>query len=207
MQGELAVGDTRVGGGPPLLGVDFLLTTCRSNIPSLSIRSEDFGDGFCSNRSETGSAHCDHAGHATTHGCRRQPCLATGDDGAGPRWCHPPGPTAVRHRRACAPCGVTASPCPARVDAAPSPPFSRGCGGRRSRPSHNADRHGAARRPSRRAPHVKRWRAPRVWCPSAPGSSPSGLGPNWPSPSTRPLEERGASCSRSVASLAGVRSP
>jgi hypothetical protein len=64
---------------PPLLGVDFLLTTCRSNITSLSIRSEDFGDGFCSNRSETGSAHCYHEGNATTHVCRRKPCLATGD--------------------------------------------------------------------------------------------------------------------------------
>ena len=62
-----------------LLGVDFLLTTCRSNITSLSIRSEDFGDGFCSNRSETGSAHCYHEGNATTHVCRRKPCLATGD--------------------------------------------------------------------------------------------------------------------------------
>jgi nitroreductase len=38
-----------------------------------------FGGRFFSSRSETGSAHCYHDGIATTHVCRRKPCLAKGD--------------------------------------------------------------------------------------------------------------------------------
>jgi len=38
-----------------------------------------FGGRFFSNRSETGFVRCYHDGIATTHACRRKPCLATED--------------------------------------------------------------------------------------------------------------------------------
>jgi hypothetical protein len=53
----------------------FVLRGC-GGAPPLGVA---FGGRFFSSRSETGSAHCYHDGSTTTHGCRRKPCLATGD--------------------------------------------------------------------------------------------------------------------------------
>jgi hypothetical protein len=60
---------------------------------------------------------------------------------------------------------------------------------------------------SQQAPRVKRWRSPRALCPSSIGLSRCGPVPNWPWPSMRRPWGHGSWSSRSVWSLAGVRSP
>jgi len=68
-----------------------------------------FGGRFFSTRSETGFVHGSHEGIATTHACRRKPCLATEDSCAGPPWCQRRCPLAVNPRHGCSPGGVMVS--------------------------------------------------------------------------------------------------